>query len=192
MMEYYTIIMGAIFFNNFVLVRFLGICPFIGVSKYTKPAFSMGLAVTFVMLLASLFTWLIYNLVMVPLDIAYLDIVAFIFVIASLVQFVELFMKRFFKELHRLLGIYLPLITTNCAVLALTFINSFKGYDLVQSLVHGLSAGVGFTLVLLLMSGIRERLEQGNVPKPFRGVPIAFIVGALMSIAFLGLSALGK
>jgi len=183
-----SIIIGAIFVNNFILTRFLGLCPFFGVSKKTKPALGMGLAVIFVMTLASVVTWTIYNFVLVPLNLQYLQIITFILVIATLVQFVELFLKKANPVLYKSLGIYLPLITTNCAVLGVALLNVQEGYSFIAALVFGISAGVGFLLALLLMSGIRERLEVSNVPKAFEGLPIAFIVAALMSLAFLAFS----
>jgi len=183
-----SIIIGAIFVNNFILTRFLGLCPFFGVSKKTKPALGMGLAVIFVMTLASIVTWAIYNLILVPLNLQYLQIIAFILVIATLVQFVELFLKKVNPILYKALGIYLPLITTNCAVLGVALLNVQENYSFIAALVFGISAGVGFLLALLLMSGIRERLETSNVPKAFQGLPIAFIVAALMSLAFLAFS----
>ncbi|MEA2036947.1 MAG: RnfABCDGE type electron transport complex subunit A, partial [Nanoarchaeota archaeon] len=178
-----AIIIGAIFVNNFILTRFLGLCPFFGVSKKTKPALGMGIAVIFVMSLASVVTWIVYNLVLVPLSIEYLQIVVFILVIATLVQFVELFLKKANPILYKTLGIYLPLITTNCAVMGVALLNVQEGYSFVAALVFGISAGVGFTLALLLMSGIRERLELSKVPQAFADMPIAFIVAALMSMA---------
>jgi len=184
----FAIIIGAIFVNNFILTRFLGLCPFFGVSKRTKPAFGMGLAVIFVMTLASIVTWLVYNLVLIPLGLQYLQIIVFILVIATLVQFVELFLKKMNPILYKALGIYLPLITTNCAILGVAFLNVQESYSFIAALVFGISAGVGFLLALLLMSGIRERLELSKVPKAFSGVPIAFIVAALMSMAFLAFS----
>jgi electron transport complex protein RnfA len=183
-----AIIIGAIFVNNFILARFLGLCPFFGVSKKTKPALGMGLAVIFVMTLASVVTWSAYNLILIPLQIEYLQIIVFILVIATLVQFVELFLKKVNPVLHKALGIYLPLITTNCAVLGVAFLNVQENYSFVAALVFGISAGVGFLLALLLMSGIRERLELSKVPEAFKGIPIAFIVAALMSMAFLAFS----
>jgi electron transport complex protein RnfA len=184
----FSIIIGAIFVNNFILSRFLGLCPFFGVSKKTKAALGMGIAVMFVMSLASIATWLINNLVLIPLQIQYLQIIAFILVIATLVQFVEIFLKKVNPILYKALGIYLPLITTNCAVLGVAFLNVQEGYNFLFALVFGISAGAGFTLALLLMSGIRERLELSNVPKAFEGLPIAFIVAGLMSLAFLAFS----
>tara|TARA_Y100000310_G_scaffold332577_1_gene408438 strand:- start:24 stop:602 length:579 start_codon:yes stop_codon:yes gene_type:complete len=184
----FAIIIGAIFVNNFILTRFLGLCPFFGVSKKTKPAVGMGLAVIFVMTLASIVTWIVYNLILVPLGLQYLQIIVFILIIATLVQFVELFLKKANPVLYKALGIYLPLITTNCAVLGVAFLNVQENYSFIAALVFGLSAGVGFLLALLLMSGIRERLELSKVPKAFSGIPIAFIVAALMSLAFLAFS----
>lgn len=183
-----AIIIGAIFVNNFILTRFLGLCPFFGVSRRTRPALGMGLAVIFVMTLASIVTWIVYNLILIPLNIQYLQIIVFILVIATLVQFVELFLKKANPVLYKALGIYLPLITTNCAVLGVAFINVQETYSFIAALVFGISAGVGFLLALLLMSGIRERLELSKVPKAFSGIPIAFIVAALMSMAFLAFS----
>lgn len=183
-----SIIIGAIFVNNFVLSRFLGICPFIGVSRRTRPAVGMGTAVTFVMGLASFITWPIYRLVLVPFNLEYLNILSFIFVIALLVQVVEFFVKRHSQRLYNALGIYLPLITTNCAILGVAFLNVQQDLSFVGSVVQGISAGLGFTLALLLMSAIRERLDLDVVPESFKGVPIAFITAALMSLAFLAFS----
>lgn len=187
-----SIIIGAIFVNNFILTRFLGLCPFFGVSKKTKPALGMGLAVIFVMTLASIATWVMYNLILVPLNIQYLQIIVFILVIATLVQFLELFLKKANPILYKALGIYLPLITTNCAVLGVALLSVQEDYSFIAALIFGISAGVGFLLALLLMSGIRERLELSKVPKAFSGLPIAFIVAALMSMAFLAFSGMIK
>ncbi|MCM8784019.1 MAG: electron transport complex subunit RsxA [Candidatus Omnitrophica bacterium] len=196
MTQYIMIVIGAIFINNFILTRFLGLCPFIGVSKETKPALSMGLAVTFVMTMASLITWLIYRFVLIPYDLIYLRTISFILVIATFVQLVEIFIRKFSPVLFRAFGIYLPLITTNCAVLGVALLNSemfFKEKEILKnsfsySLLQGFSAGIGFTLAILLMSGIRERLELAEIPEPLKNIPIAFIVAGLMSIAFLGFS----
>lgn len=187
-----AIIIGMIFVNNFILTKFLGLCPFFGVSKKTENAVGMGMAVIFVMGLASAATWLIYNLVLIPLHIEFLQIITFILVIAFLVQLVELFIRKYSEPLYKALGIYLPLITTNCAVLGVAFLNVQENYSFIGSLVGGVAAGVGFTLALLLMSGIRERLELMNIPKPFRGLPIAFITASLMSLAFLGFAGMIK
>ena len=188
------IFIGAAFVNNFVLARFLGICPYIGVSKQTKPALGMGLAVIFVMTFASAVTWLVYRYILYPLDIEFLRTIAFILVIASFVQLVEILIQKFSPTLHRTLGIYLPLITTNCAVLGVAVLNStmffpegdFVSGSFMKSLVQGLGAGAGFTVAMLLMSGIRERLELAEVPDSFKGAAIAFITAGLMSMAFFG------
>lgn len=190
--EFFIILVSAVLVNNFVLARFLGICPFLGVSKKTDTALGMGMAVIFVMTLASIFTNLIYNLVLVPFNLEFLKIVSFILVIASLVQLVETVLRKVSPSLYHALGIYLPLITTNCAILGLALLNIIKYYDLLRSIVFGLGAGIGFTLALLIMSGIRERLEFANVPKALRGVPVALIVAGLLSMVFMGFSGLVK
>jgi electron transport complex protein RnfA len=190
--EFLLILVSAVLVNNFVLARFLGICPFLGVSKKTDTALGMGMAVIFVMTLASIFTNLIYNLVLVPFHLEFLQIVSFILIIASLVQLVETVLRKISPALYHALGIYLPLITTNCAILGLALLNIIKGYDLIRSIIFGLGAGLGFTLALLIMSGIRERLEFADVPKVLRGVPIALIVAGLLSMAFMGFSGLVK
>jgi electron transport complex protein RnfA len=190
--EFLIILVSTILVNNFVLARFLGICPFLGVSKKTDTALGMGMAVTFVMTLASIFTNLIYNQVLIPFHLEYLQIVTFILIIASLVQLVETVLRKISPALYHALGIYLPLITTTCAILGLALLNIIKNYDLVRSIVFALGAGIGFTLALLIMSGIRERLEFADVPKVLRGVPIALIVAGLLSMAFMGFSGLVK
>ncbi len=172
--------------NNFILVRFLGLCPFFGVSKQLKSAFSMGVAVTIVMSIAALATWLINTYILIPYDIQYMYIVIFILVIATLVQIIELFIKKTNAPLYFAFGIYLPLITTNCAVLGITLINATQDYSLTGSMVAALGGGLGFTLVLAMMSGIREKLELANTPKSMKGLPIAFITAALLGLAFLG------
>jgi len=194
--EFMTIAISAIFINNFILARFLGLCPFIGVSKETKSALGMGAAVIFVMTLSGFITWLIYRFVLIPLDLEYLRTIAFILVIAVFVQFVEMAITKFSPALHRAMGIYIPLITTNCAVLGVTVLNVnmfFKSgkavsFSFVASLLQAFCAGIGFALAMLLMSGIRERLDLTDVPESLKGVPIAFIVASLMSMAFLGFS----
>jgi len=194
--QLFSIVVGTIFINNFVLARFLGLCPYIGVSRQTKPALSMGMAVIFVMTLASIVTWSIYRYILVPFSLEYLRTVSFILVIASLVQFVEMAIRKFSPPLYRALGIYLPLITTNCAVLGVAVLNIDKffagstpvAWSFLKSLTQGFSAGVGFALAMILMSGIRERLDLANVPPALKGVPIAFIVAGLMAISFLGFS----
>jgi electron transport complex protein RnfA len=172
--------------NNFILVRFLGLCPFFGVSKNIGNAISMGIAVTFVMVMASLATWLINNYVLIPFNVSYMNIVMFILVIAAIVQIVEMAIKRTNVTLYNALGIYLPLITTNCAVLGIALINELEEYSLVQSLVAALGAGVGFGLVLIIMAGIRERLDLADLPKSMKGLPVAFLVAVLLSLAFIG------
>ncbi len=193
-----AIVVGAVFVSNFVLARFLGLCPFVGVSKDSDSALGMGMAVIFVMTMASLVTWFVYYYVLVPLEITYLRTIAFILVIATLVQFVEMVIEKTSPALHKSLGIYLPLITTNCAVLGVAVVNvdSFmttglaRNVSFIYTLVHGFAAGLGFTLALVLMAAIRERLDLIDVPKSMRGIPITFIVAGLMAIAFLGFSGL--
>jgi len=190
------IAIGVIFINNFILSKFLGLCPFIGVSKKTGPAFYMGLAVTFVMTCSSIITWAVYVYLLRPFHMEYLRTISFILVIASFVQLIEMFIQKTSPALYRTFGIYLALITTNCAVFGVTVLNSemFLSSDLrpLQSLIfcvtQGFCAGLGFTIVLLFMSGIRERLELCDVPSAFRDVPIAFIIASLMSMAFMGFS----
>jgi len=182
----FVIVISTIFINNFVLSRFLGLCPFLGVSRNLNSAFGMGMAVIFVMTIASFVTWPIYQLILVPYGITYLRTIVFILVIASLVQFVEMVMNKTAPALYQALGIFLPLITTNCAILGVAVLNIEDELTLIESLVQGLSAGIGFTLALVLMAGIRERLELGQVPESLRGVPIALVCAGLMSIAFLG------
>ncbi|MHC5077861.1 MAG: electron transport complex protein RnfA [Planctomycetota bacterium] len=188
--EIILVTLGAIFVNNFVLMRFLGICPFIGVSRRITDAVGMGGAVLFVMLMASAVTWPIHRFVLSnpDLQIGYLRTVVFILVIASLVQFVEIVLQRFLPALYQSLGIYLPLITTNCAILGVCLLNIQEGYSFVTTIFHAIGAAVGFTLALVLMAGIRERLDMADVPESLEGAPIAFIVAGLMGIAFLGFS----
>ena len=171
--------------NNMVLVKFLGLCPFFGVSKNLSSAFSMGVAVMLVMLVASAVTWPLFHLLLVPSGVEFMRTVIFILVIASLVQIIEMAIKRTNMTLYNALGIYLPLITTNCAVLGITFINIDSEYTFLGSIAAALGAGAGFTLVLIIMSGIRERLDLADTPKVFKGAPIAFIVAGLLGLAFL-------
>jgi electron transport complex protein RnfA len=185
-----AIAIGAILINNVVLRRFLGLCPFLGVSKQLDAALGMGFAVIFVMTMASIVTFGIYNYVLDPFGIEFLRTIAFILVIATLVQFVEMVIEKTSPSLYRSLGIYLPLITTNCAVLGVAVLNIESSYSFIETVVHGFSAGLGFTIVLLLMAGIRERLELADIPESLKGVPVAFIVAGLMAIAFLGFSGL--
>ena len=186
MSEFAAIFIGMVLINNFILMRFLGLCPFFGVSKKIGSAVSMGVAVTFVLTIASIATWLIRNHILVPFDIEYMDIVIYILVIATLVQIIELYIKKTNANLYFAFGIYLPLITTNCAVLGITLINATQGYSFTGSIVAALGGGLGFTLVLAMMSGIREKLELANTPKSMRGLPIAFITATLLGLAFQG------
>jgi electron transport complex protein RnfA len=191
-MELFTIFIGAVLVNNFVLARFLGICPFLGQSRNVGMAVGMGMSVIFVMTLASVATNLVYGFILVPLELEYLVTVSFILVIAALVQLVDIVLQKVLPALHRTMGIYLVLITTNCAILGLALLNVVKNYNLIESLVFGLSAGIGFTLALVIMAGIRERLELADIPKPLRGFPITLILAGLLSIAFMGFSGLVK
>ena len=177
--------------NNFIFSRFLGCCPFLGVSNKVETAVGMGIAVTFVMALASLFTWLVYHLVLVELGLKYLDTIAFILIIAGLVQFVEMFIKKSSPSLYKALGIYLPLITTNCAVLGVAVLNVSEEYNLLYSVLNGTFGALGFLLAIVLMAGVRERLETSDIPVPFRGFPIGIIIAGLMSVAFMGFSGIG-
>ena len=185
MSELVAIFFGMALVNNMVLVKFLGLCPFFGVSKNLSSAFSMGVAVLLVMLVASAVTWPLFHLLLVPSGVEFMRTVIFILVIASLVQIIEMAIKRTNLALYNALGIYLPLITTNCAVLGITFINIDNEYSFLGSIAAALGAGAGFTLVLVIMSGIRERLDLADTPKVFRGAPIAFIVAGLLGLAFL-------
>ena len=190
-MELFLIFIGAMLVNNFVLSQFLGICSFIGVSKKKDAAVGMGLAVTFVMVLASIISWLVYNLVLDKLNITYLKTIVFVLVIASLVQFVEMVVKKYSPSLYKALGIFLPLITTNCAVLGMAVTNVEEGYTLIQSTVHALGAAGGFMLAIVLMSFLREKIDDNEEIHPyFRGLPITLFTAALMSIAFLGFQGL--
>ena len=185
---YFVIIIGSVFVNNFVLSQFLGICPFLGVSKKTNTALGMGFAVIFVMSIASVFTYLVNEYVLVKLGLEYMKTIAFILIIAALVQSVEIVIKKFSPSLYSALGVYLPLITTNCAVLGVALLNVEKAYNLLQSFLNGVFAGVGFTLAIVLLAGVRERIVPKNVPEPFRGFPIPLIAAALLSMAFSAFS----
>lgn len=186
----FAMAISAIFVQNFVLSRFLGLCPYIGVSKKLDSALGMGMAVIFVMTMASTFTWLIQNYLLVPLKLEFLQTIAFILTIASLVQLVEMIIQKTAPALYKALGVFLPLITTNCAVLGVAILNINDELNFIEAILNGLFAGVGFTLVLVLMAGIRERLEKAEVPKAMRGMPIAMIVAGCMALAFLGFSGL--
>ncbi len=190
-----SISLTAIFVQNFVLVKFYGICPFLGVSKKTDTALGMGMAVTFVMTLASIMTWLCQSYILVPLKIEYMQTIAFIVIIAALVQFVEMFLQKSIPSLYSALGIYLPLITTNCAVLGVTLLNvrsasllnpGAESYTLIEAIINGFSAGIGFLLAIVLFAGVRERLENSDIPKALEGFPIALISASLLAMAFLG------
>jgi len=194
--SYITIIISTVFINNFILARFLGLCSFIGVSKNTGPSVSMGVAVTFVTTMASLITWLIYNFILLPYDLAYLRTISFILVIASFVQFTEIVIQKKAPGLYKIFGIYLPLITVNCAVFGVAVLNTDVFFlngravpgSFLKALVQGFGAGAGYTLAMLIMSGIRERLEFAEVPESLKDVPITFVIASLMSLAFLGFS----
>lgn len=184
-----AISLGAILTNNFIFAQFLGICPFLGVSKKSDTAIGMGLAVTFVMGIASAVCFGV-NKLLIALDLGYMQTVAFILVIAGLVQFIEMFLKKSMPSLYTALGVYLPLITTNCAVLGSALLNIQNGYNFIESVVFGFSAGVGFLLAIVLFSGVRERIAACDIPKPFQGFPIALISAALLSLAFMGFQGL--
>ena len=186
MSELFTIFISMALVNNFILVRFLGLCPFFGVSKKLSSALSMSAAVTFVMVAASAATWLVNNYILIPFGVEYMNIVMYILIIASLVQIIELFIRRTNYALYNVFGIYLALITTNCAVLGITLINTNEAFSFIESLVAALGAGVGFTLVLAIMSGIRERLELADSPRAMKGLPIAFITATMLGLAFSG------
>ncbi len=187
---------AAVLIQNFVLARFLGLCPFFGVSKKLSSATGMGMAVVFVMTVASMFTWAINKYVLVGMGVEFLRTIVFILVIASLVQLLEMALQKFSPALYESLGIYLPLITTNCAILGVAIINtginqfSGKPFTFVESIINGAASGVGFTLALVLMAGLREKLELANIPKTLEGLPIAFVTAGLMALAFLGFSGL--
>ncbi len=192
MNSYLTILIGSILVNNYVMNKFMGICPFLGVSKKVDTALGMGMAVTFVMTLASFMTWLVEHYLLVPLDLMYMRTIAFILVIAVLVQVVEMALKKLSFSLYQALGVYLPLITTNCAVLGAAILNSDSGYNLLESTLSGCSAALGFTLALLLMAGIRERLALSRMPKWMDGFPGALITAGLMAVSFMGFGGLIK
>ncbi len=183
-----SISLGAILVNNFILAQFLGICPFMGVSQKTGTAMGMGLAVTFVMGIASAVTWAVNTYILVPLDLEYMQTVAFILVIAALVQFVEMFLQKAVPALYQALGIYLPLITTNCAVLGVALLNIQNSYSFIESVVYGITGGLGFLVAIVLFASIREHTEDADCPKSFKGFPIALISAGLLALAFMGFS----
>ena len=184
------IILSSILTENFILVKFYGICPFMGVSKKIDTALGMGMAVTFVMAIAAAACWAVDHLILLPLDLGYMQTVAFILVIASIVQVVEMFLKKSVPALYQALGIYLPLITTNCAVLGVALVNAQKGYDFLQSVVYGVCGGLGFTLAIVLFASIRERVDKSDCPACFKGFPLALISAGLLALAFMGFSGL--
>ena len=186
-----SIALGAILIQNFIFSQFLGICPFMGVSKKMDTALGMGIAVTFVMGIASVFCWLVNTYLLVPLGLGYMQTVAYILVIASLVQFVEMFLKKSIPSLYQALGIYLPLITTNCAVLGVVLLNTQNNYNFLESVVYGVTGGLGFLVAIVLFASVRERLDlTGDSPKSFEGFPIALISAGLLALAFMGFSGL--
>jgi electron transport complex protein RnfA len=185
-----TIALTAIFIQNFVLARFLGLCPFIGVSKKMDSALGMGMALIFVMTLASTITWIIQTYLLIPYHIEFLQTIAFILTIASLVQFVEMAIQKTAPALYKSLGIYLPLITTNCAVLGVSILNIQSHYNFIEAIFNGFFVGLGFTMVLVMMAGIREKLDRADLPESMKGIPIALIVAGSMALAFLGFSGL--
>lgn len=185
-----VIALGSSLVSNVVLSQFLGLCPFLGVSKKVKTAAGMGGAVIFVITLASLVAGLLYEFVLVPLDITFLKTIVFILVIAALVQFVELFLKKFMKSLYKALGVFLPLITTNCAVLGVAINNVNLEYDLLTDVVNGFATSVGFAVAIIILAGIREKMEYNDIPKPFKGMPIVLVTAGLMAIAFCGFAGL--
>jgi electron transport complex protein RnfA len=189
-MELLALFFSVMIVNNFILAKFLGLCPFFGVSRDLRSAVCMGLAVTFVMTAASAVTWAVNDHVLEPCGVMYLQTMVFILVIATLVQFVEMVIKKISPVLQRVMGIYLPLITTNCAVLGVCLLNIKSDLSLVESIVHGFGGGVGFCLVICMMAGIRERLDMARVPLAMQGIPISFVTGCLMALAFLGFQGL--
>ena len=186
----FLIVLGGLLVNNFVLSQFLGICPFLGVSKKIGPAFGMSLAVIFVMLMATAATWPIQYFLLDPNDLGYLQTIVFILIIATLVQLVEIVLKKFVPPLYKALGIYLPLITTNCAVLGVTILNINSSYNFGESMLNSLGAGLGFLLAMVMFAGVRERLEAADIPEGLKGVPSTLIAASLVSLSFLGFQGL--
>lgn len=183
-----AIALGAILTNNFILVKFLGICPFMGVSKKMDTALGMGAAVTFVMTIASIVTWAVNSWILVPLNLSYMQTPAFILIIAAIVQVVEMFLKKSVPTLYQALGIYLPLITTNCAVLGVVLLNVQNNYNFLESTVYGITGGLGFLLAIVLFASVRERVEFADYPKSFEGFPICLVTASLLALAFMGFS----
>ena len=191
-LSYFAIIIGAIFVNNVVLAQFLGICPFLGVSSKVETSLGMGAAVTFVMALSAVVTWLLQTYILVPFEIEYMQTIVFILVIAALVQMVEIVLKKVSPSLYQALGIFLPLITTNCAVLGVAILMIQKEFSLLQGVVYNISTAIGFALALVIFAGLRERIEFEEAPKSFQGVPIALITASILAMAFMGFSGLVK
>ena len=185
-MSLFLLFLSAFLVNNIVLMRFLGLCPFFGISSKLDTAVGMGMSVIFVMVLSSVITWFLYQYILMPLNLVFLRTAAFILVIASLVQFLEIYFKKAIPGLYSALGIFLPLITTNCAILGVAFLNIDYGHSLIQTLVYSIGVSLGFTLALVLMAGIRMRIDTAPVPDAMKGLPIAFITASLMALAFLG------
>ena len=192
MTDYFLLLLSTALVNNVVLVKFLGLCPFMGVSNKLDSALGMGFATTFVLTLASAASWLLEHFVLAPLNIGYLRILTFILVIAAVVQFTEMVVRKFSPALYQVLGIFLPLITTNCAVLGVALLNVQEDHSFMQSLIYGFGSALGFSLVMLLFASLRERLALAQVPKAFAGAPIGFVVASLLSLAFLGFAGLTK
>ena len=188
--ELLTILVTSSLINNVVLSQFLGLCPFLGVSKKTNTALGMGLALTFVITLSSAVCGLIYKFILIPLDMGYLQTIVFILIIAMLVQFVEMVLKKYMVSLYKALGVYLPLITTNCAVLGVALLNVQNDYNIVQGIVNGFATAIGFTISIVILAGIREKMEYNDIPESFKGMPIVLITAGLMAIAFCGFSGL--
>ncbi len=188
--ELLILLIGSSLVSNVVLSQFLGLCPFLGVSRNTKTAAGMGVAVIFVITLASAVAGVIYKFILTPLDVTYLQTIVFILVIAALVQFVEMVLKKYIPALYEALGVYLPLITTNCAVLGVALTNVQKEYGILQGIVNGFATAVGFTISIVILAGLREKMEYNDVPKPFKGMPIVLLTAGLMAIAFCGFSRL--
>ncbi len=192
LVNFLLFMVNCVLSNNFIFSRYLGCCPFLGVSSKVETAAGMGIAVTFVMGLASLITYTVYHFLLVPFNLQYLNTISFILVIAALVQFVEMFIKKSIPALYSALGIYLPLITTNCAVLGVTLLNITENYNMLWSVLNGSFGALGFLLAIVLMAGARERLESSNIPESFKGFPISLVIAGLMSVAFLGFTGLVK
>ncbi len=188
LLEILLLMLGAVLVENYIFSKFLGICPFLGVSEKPDTALGMGLAVTFVMSLSSAATWAVYHLILVPFGLEYLETIAFILIIASLVQLIEMFLRKFVPALYGALGIYLPLITTNCAVLGSALLNIQNGYDFLESVAYGFSSAIGFTLAIIIFAGVRVRISFAKPPRSFQGTPIALIAAGLIAMAFSGFS----